>query len=115
MSDRFEKISFVCNVVNSGGSKRMPVVKDPMYFDNKTEILDIEAVSMTIKSGALTQGPAIPKFEEQIVQYTGAKYAVAVSSATAGLHLAYLALGLSQGHSVLTSPITFVSTANVSP
>lgn len=73
---------------------------------------DIEAVSKTIKSGALTQGPAIPKFEEQIAQYTGAKYAVAVSSATAGLHLAYLALGLNQGHSVLTSPITFVSTAN---
>ena len=73
---------------------------------------DIEAVSMTLKSGALTQGPAIPKFEERIAQYTGAKYAIAVSSATAGLHLAYMALGLSQGKSVLTSPITFVSTAN---
>jgi FkbM family methyltransferase len=46
VSDRFEKISFVCNVVNSGGSKRMPIVKDPMYFDDKTEILDIEAISI---------------------------------------------------------------------
>jgi UDP-4-amino-4,6-dideoxy-N-acetyl-beta-L-altrosamine transaminase len=78
------------------------------YIDDK----DIAAVSETLRSGALTQGPAILKFEERIAQYTGAKYAVAVSSATAGLHVAYKALGLGEGQSVLTSPITFVSTAN---
>ena len=73
---------------------------------------DIEAVTNTLKSGFLTQGPAIPKFEDGICAYTGAKYAVAVSSATAGLHLAYMALEAEKGRSVLTSPITFVSTAN---
>ncbi len=73
---------------------------------------DITAVVKTLKSGALTQGPAIPQFEQRIAEYTGARYAVAVSSATAGLHLAYLALGIESGKSVLTTPNTFVSTAN---
>ena len=73
---------------------------------------DITAVANTLKSGALTQGPAIPQFEQRIAEYTGARYAVAVSSATAGLHLAYLALGIESGKSVLTTPNTFVSTAN---
>ena len=78
------------------------------YVDNG----DIDAVVKTLKSGFLTQGPMIPAFEERIANYVGAKYAVAVSSATAGLHLSYKALGLGPRHSVLTSPITFVSTAN---
>ena len=60
----------------------------------------------------MTQGPTIPLFEKRIAEYVGVQYAVAVSSATAGLHLAYKALGLGPGQSVLTSPITFVSTAN---
>jgi FkbM family methyltransferase len=46
VSDRFETVSFVCNVTNSGGSKRMPLVTDPMYFDDKTEILDVQAISI---------------------------------------------------------------------
>lgn len=73
---------------------------------------DIDAVVKTLKSGFLTQGPTIPAFEQKIAEYVGVRYAVAVSSATAGLHLAYKALGLGPGQSVLTSPITFVSTAN---
>ena len=73
---------------------------------------DIDAVVSTLQSGWLTQGPAIQTFEENIANYVGAKYAVAVSSATAGLHLAYMALGVNPGKTVLTSPITFVSTAN---
>ena len=75
---------------------------------------DIAAVTKTLKSGSLTQGETIPVFEERIANYTGSKYAIAVSSATAGLHLAYKALGVRQNRSVLTSPITFVSTANAS-
>lgn len=78
------------------------------YLDDR----DIEAVVKVLRSGALTQGPAILEFERQVCQYTGAKFAVAVSSATAGLHLSYMALGLRSGDSILTSPITFVSTAN---
>ncbi|MGU9962342.1 MAG: DegT/DnrJ/EryC1/StrS family aminotransferase, partial [Candidatus Puniceispirillales bacterium WSBS_2018_MAG_OTU23] len=73
---------------------------------------DIDAVTNTLKSGFLTQGPAIPAFEERIAAYVGAKYAVAVASGTAGLHLAYCALGVDAGKTVLTSPITFVATAN---
>ena len=73
---------------------------------------DIEAVSDVLRNGQLTQGPEISNFERNIAAFVGAKYAVAVSSATAGLHLAYLALGLKPGYSVVTSPITFVSTSN---
>ncbi len=73
---------------------------------------DIRAVENTLRGGILTQGPMIEKFEQRLADYTGSRYAVAVSSATAGLHLSYLALGLSKGKSVLTSPITFVATAN---
>ena len=73
---------------------------------------DVEAVSNVLRYGQLTQGPAISTFEQNIAAFVGAKYAVAVSSATAGLHLAYLALGLRSGSSVITSPITFVSTSN---
>ena len=75
---------------------------------------DVEVVSKTLRSGTLTQGPNISLFEESIAKYTGAKHAVAVSSATAGLHLAYLAAGLVPKKFILTSPITFVSTANAS-
>ena len=75
---------------------------------------DVEVVSKTLRSGTLTQGPNVSLFEESIAKYTGAKHAVAVSSATAGLHLAYLAAGLVPKKFILTSPITFVSTANAS-
>ena len=73
---------------------------------------DIREVVRVLKSDFLTQGPLIEIFEKRIATYVGAKYAVAVSSATAGLHISYLALGLSIGKKILTSPITFVSTAN---
>ena len=78
------------------------------YIDND----DIAAVMKVLKSDFLTQGPVIETFEKRIANYVGAKYAVAVSSATAGLHLSYLALGLKRFKKILTSPITFVSTAN---
>ncbi|MDC0563919.1 DegT/DnrJ/EryC1/StrS family aminotransferase [Alphaproteobacteria bacterium] len=73
---------------------------------------DVAAVTRTLLSGVLTQGKKIDEFEQHVCDYTGAKFAVAVSSATAGLHLSYLALGMGSGKTVLTSPITFVSTAN---
>lgn len=73
---------------------------------------DIQAVVEILKSNALTQGPTINLFEEAVAKYVGVKYAVCVSSGTAALHLAYLAGGLDAGESIVTSPITFVSTAN---
>jgi len=69
-------------------------------------------VAWQVKFRSLTQGGEIQKFEKSISQYVGAKYAVAVSSATAGLHIAHLALGNPSGAKVVTSPISFVASAN---
>jgi UDP-4-amino-4,6-dideoxy-N-acetyl-beta-L-altrosamine transaminase len=73
---------------------------------------DIQAVVDVLRSGALTQGPIVEQFEHEIAAYVGAKYAVAVSSATAGLHLAALAAGVGPGSTLITSPITFIASAN---
>lgn len=73
---------------------------------------DIEAVINVLKSDWLTQGPAIEQFEKTVADYCGAKYAVAVSSGTAALHIACLAAGLKKGDMLWTSPVTFVASAN---
>lgn len=73
---------------------------------------DIAAVVEVLRSDWLTQGPAIPRFEEALAGYCGAKHGVAVSNATAGLHLACLALDVGPGDLLWTSPITFVASAN---
>lgn len=73
---------------------------------------DIDAVVAILKSGNLTQGPTVSKFEKAVANYVGVKYAVAVSSWTSGLHLAYLAAGLKKGDQLITSPLTFVATSN---
>ena len=73
---------------------------------------DIDAVVEVLRSDWITQGPAIERFEKSVAEYCGAKYAVAVSSATAGLHIACLAAGLSAGDVLWTSPNTFVASAN---
>tara|TARA_B100000427_G_C15520008_1_gene599897 strand:- start:9328 stop:10509 length:1182 start_codon:yes stop_codon:yes gene_type:complete len=73
---------------------------------------DIEAVVEVLRTKNLTQGEEVDKFEEAVAKYVGAKYAVAVSSWTAGLHIACLAAGVQTDDEVLTSPITFVSSAN---
>ncbi len=73
---------------------------------------DIQAVVRVLRSGALTQGPAIDAFEQAVATYVGARYAVAVSSCTAALHLSALAAGVGPGTSLVTSPITFVASAN---
>lgn len=73
---------------------------------------DINAVINILKNDWLTQGPTIEKFERTIAEYCGAKYAVAVSSGTAALHLACLVAGIGRNDEVITSPITFVASAN---
>jgi len=73
---------------------------------------DIKAVEEVLRSDFLTQGPAVPRFENTVSDYCGAKHAVAVNSATSALHVACLALGLGKGDSLWTSPITFVASAN---
>jgi perosamine synthetase len=73
---------------------------------------DIQAVANCLRSGALTQGPKIAEFEQAVAAYVGARFAVAVSSGTAALHIAALAAGLRPGTALVTSPITFVASAN---
>jgi perosamine synthetase len=82
------------------------------YSKQTITILDAIYVARQVKFRSLTQGSEIQKFEKSIAQYVGAKYAVAVSSATAGLHIAHLALGHPLGAKVVTSPISFVASAN---
>ncbi len=73
---------------------------------------DINAVIEVLKSKYLTQGTVVPEFEKEICHYAGAKYGVAVNSATSALHIACLALGVGKGDMVWTSPISFVASAN---
>ena len=82
------------------------------YSKQTITILDAIYVASQVKFRSLTQGSEIQKFEKSIAQYVGAKYAVAVSSATAGLHIAHIALGHPLGAKVVTSPISFVASAN---
>jgi UDP-4-amino-4,6-dideoxy-N-acetyl-beta-L-altrosamine transaminase len=73
---------------------------------------DIAAVEAVLRGPYLTQGPAVPAFEEAVAARVQAQHAVAVNSATSALHLACLALGLSPGDRLWTTPITFVASAN---
>lgn len=73
---------------------------------------DIEAVVEALKSDFLTQGPKIKEFEDKMASYCGAKYNVLVSNGTAGLHLAAMALNIKPGDKIITTPITFVASAN---
>ena len=73
---------------------------------------DIKAVVEQLRSGWLTQGPKVPEFESAIAEYVGARYAVALSNGTAALHLACLAAGVGNGDHVITTPNTFVASAN---
>ena len=74
---------------------------------------DEQAVLATLRSGWLTTGPQTRSFEQELAAYTGAAHCVAVNSCTAALHLALEAVGVGAGDEVITSPITFASTANV--
>lgn len=73
---------------------------------------DIDAVVEALKSDWLTQGPAIQKFENALCEKFGSKYASVAANGTAGLHLTALGLGWGKNETVITSPITFLATAN---
>ena len=73
---------------------------------------DIDAVIKVLKGDWLTQGPAVKTFEDDLQKYFGAKHVCAVSNGTAGLHLAALTLGWQPNDIVITSPLTFLATAN---
>lgn len=73
---------------------------------------DIQVVIETLKSDYLTQGPKISEFERIFAQYCGCDYACMVSNGTAALHLCAMALGIKPGDKIITTPITFVASAN---
>lgn len=74
---------------------------------------DIEEVLGVLKSGRLSIGPKIEEFERLVAEYTGVKYAVAVNSGTSALHLIIRSLGIGEGDLVITTPFSFIASANV--
>tara|TARA_B100000579_G_C22849162_1_gene866251 strand:- start:6049 stop:7203 length:1155 start_codon:yes stop_codon:yes gene_type:complete len=73
---------------------------------------DITNIVKTLKSNLVTTGPKVPEFENKIKNFVGAKYSVAVNSATSALHLACISLALKKGDWLWTTPISFVASAN---
>ncbi len=82
------------------------------YGRQSVDDADIASVVQVLKSSNLTQGGKIAEFELAMCQYTGARYAVAVNSGTSALHITCLAAGIQSGDQVITSPNTFVASAN---
>ena len=115
--------SVLCSIKGSyvNASRRVQVININAYSRSAMMIpygrqdinqADIDAVVAVLRSDYLTQGPAVPAFEQAVADYCGAQHAVAVNSATSALHIACLALGVGKGDSVWTTPITFVASAN---
>lgn len=73
---------------------------------------DVQAVSEVLRGDWLTGGPTVSRFEDAVAAFCGVKYAIAVSNGTAALHVACLALGVQPGQTGLTSPLTFLASAN---
>jgi perosamine synthetase len=76
-------------------------------------LAEIDAVNAVLRTPSLSIGPRVDEFERRIAEYVGARHAVAVSSGTAGLHLAVIAAGVSDGDEVITTPFSFIASANV--
>ncbi len=90
-----------------------PVRSEKIYYGKQTITeQDIQAVSDVLKGSHITQGPYVDQFEQDLCEYTGAKYAVCNANGTASLHLACMAAGISKGDEVITTPITFAASAN---
>ena len=88
-------------------------MKKPIPYGRQSIIQeDIEAVISVLQSDWLTQGPKVKEFEEALAQQCGAKHCIAVANGTAALHLACLALDMGSGDLGLTSPISFLASAN---
>jgi dTDP-4-amino-4,6-dideoxygalactose transaminase len=88
-------------------SEFLPFSTPTIEDDEINEVVD------SLRSGWITTGPKVKRFEEEFRAYVGAPFAVPLSSATAGLHLVMLALGLGTGDEVITTPMTFAATVNM--
>jgi len=98
----------------AGGELKVLYPKRDMinYGGQVIDQADIDAVVTVLKSPYLTQGEQVSRFEEEVASYVGAEFGVAVSSGTAALHLACLASDIAPGDEGVTSPITFLASAN---
>jgi len=83
-----------------------------VFGSPKIEEDEIQEVVACLRSGWISTGPRVGKFQEMFRQYIGTKHALALNSCTAGLHLAMLAAGMGPGDEVITTPLTFAATAN---
>src|SRR3989339_514899 len=86
--------------------KRYPLAKPYITKTEEKEVVEV------LRSGNLSLGPKVQEFEKQFAKKIGTKYACAVSSGTAGLHLAMLAAGIGTGDEIITTPFSFVASAN---
>ena len=86
--------------------KSIPIASPQIGDEERAAVLDV------LGSGQLAQGPVVAAFEREFANWCGAKHAVAVNSGTAALHLLLLAHGIKEGDEVITSPFTFVASAN---
>ena len=87
------------------------MIKYP-YAKQNISNKDIKAVNKVLKSDFITQGEELEKLEDEINAIMGSKFSVVVNSGTAALHIAYHLLGVNKNKGIITSPITFLSTAN---
>lgn len=84
----------------------IPIAKPIIGDEEKKAVLEV------LNSGIIAQGPKVKEFEQNFAEYTGTEYAVAVNSGTAALHIALLAQGIGPGDEVITTPFSFIATAN---
>ncbi len=73
---------------------------------------EIDGVVEVMRSGMIAEGPVVKRFEDAYKNYIGTEHAIAVNSGTAALHIALLARGIGRGDEVITTPFTFIATAN---
>jgi len=98
----------LCTAVAKGSSKRMQV---PLSRPSITQA-DIAAVLEVLNSPSLSLGPKLSAFERAMAEYSGTAEAVAVNSGTSGLHVCLAAAGIKPGDEVITTPFSFVASAN---
>ncbi|MDR1084230.1 MAG: DegT/DnrJ/EryC1/StrS family aminotransferase [Deltaproteobacteria bacterium] len=99
----------------TAGKKNIPLTPLPRFLPFAPPLMgqrELKEIAGTLKSGWLTTGPKAERFEAAMAEYLGAPSSLAVSSCTAALHLALLVLNLKPGEGVITTPLTFASTAH---
>jgi dTDP-4-amino-4,6-dideoxygalactose transaminase len=106
------RIHSVADIATSPRSETPPELPAIPLTDIRLEPEDLEAVAETLRSGWLTMGPRTEAFEAAFAAHLGCRHAVAVSSCTAALHLAYLAAGVGPGDEVIVPSFTFAATAS---